>query len=620
MNTNRSKLLGGVLALVVAFAGVGFAGATLTMDATDITASGNLAIDGVAASVYTIGATTTSGTITIGGTAQTGAIAIGDTALSTVSEISIGGGDGVKTIHIGDGTGANTILIGGGGGTVAINSGDWDISTTGVMTGIGNITTDGSLVFNGTVTKGINLAGATMTEGTDDALFSIGTVGAPKSVALTTAGFYQPLQVNLLSSANPTSETILSGAYVKVATATDQANMNLVGITARATMGGNVVQAYGVQSHLTISAGQSAGNMTAISGKTILGENTTGGIVSAGLFTVEGNTAATTTSTGYGVWADITNGAQVTSIFEGNVNDANSLAAKGLMLTGAITTGIDMTGTTSTTTGIKIGTATTGLNLNGTYTTGISIPATATTGITSAAPIRVTTAATNYDASALSVGLYGAGLADTTSGDNILASIVSTTATNKTAPDTSSMALYVGNSNSAATANAKLQGILASTAVNNNVFDAYGVQGNVTVADGATSPTNGNIAGLSGKVTFGNAVANAAVSAGYFTLAGGNTGANANGVLIDVTGASTTANSLINASTTSGAAVTTGLVLGGTMTNGINLSGATVSGAGIIMPTQGATVGACTTGGAIVYDGVNHKFMGCDGTNWAALN
>jgi phage baseplate assembly protein gpV len=173
------------------------------------------------------------------------------------------------------------------------------------------------------------------------------------------------------------------------------------------------------------------------------------------------------------------------------------------------------------------------------------------------------------------------------------------------------MALYVGNSNTAATANAKLQTILASTAVNYNVFDAYGVQGNVTVADGATSPTNGNIAGLSGKVTFGNAVASAAISAGYFTLDGGHTGSNANGILIDVTGASTIANSLINASTTSGAVVTSGLVLGGTMTTGINMSGATISGEGIILPTQ-AKDATCTAGG-IIYDGTN--FWGCTATN-----
>jgi hypothetical protein len=43
--------------------------------------------------------------------------------------------------------GTTALTIGDNGQTVGINSSDWDISTTGVMTGIGNITSDGT--FNG---------------------------------------------------------------------------------------------------------------------------------------------------------------------------------------------------------------------------------------------------------------------------------------------------------------------------------------------------------------------------------------------------------------------------------------------------------------------------------------
>ena len=39
--------------------------------------SGNFVLDGVAASTYSIGASTTTGTIFIGGTAQTGSITLG---------------------------------------------------------------------------------------------------------------------------------------------------------------------------------------------------------------------------------------------------------------------------------------------------------------------------------------------------------------------------------------------------------------------------------------------------------------------------------------------------------------------------------------------------------------
>ncbi|MHC4356514.1 MAG: hypothetical protein ACYS0H_27745, partial [Planctomycetota bacterium] len=43
--------------------------------------------------------------------------------------------------------GTTAITIGNNGQTVAVNSSDWDIDATGVMTGIGNITSDGTLVI-----------------------------------------------------------------------------------------------------------------------------------------------------------------------------------------------------------------------------------------------------------------------------------------------------------------------------------------------------------------------------------------------------------------------------------------------------------------------------------------
>lgn len=103
-----------------------------------MTTADDFSLNGVAASDYTVGAATTTGTITIGGTAQTGAIAIGDTASSIVTEISIGGGNGVKTaINIGDGTGANGINIGGASSTTTI-AGTLNLGSAGVV-----ITQDG---------------------------------------------------------------------------------------------------------------------------------------------------------------------------------------------------------------------------------------------------------------------------------------------------------------------------------------------------------------------------------------------------------------------------------------------------------------------------------------------
>ena len=47
--------------------------------------------------------------------------------------------------NINTGTSSGALALGGGSGTVAINSSDWDIDATGAMTGIGSITSDGTI-------------------------------------------------------------------------------------------------------------------------------------------------------------------------------------------------------------------------------------------------------------------------------------------------------------------------------------------------------------------------------------------------------------------------------------------------------------------------------------------
>src|SRR3989339_196539 len=47
--------------------------------------------------------------------------------------------------NINTGTSSGALSLGGGSGTVAINSSDWDIDATGAMTGIGSITSDGTI-------------------------------------------------------------------------------------------------------------------------------------------------------------------------------------------------------------------------------------------------------------------------------------------------------------------------------------------------------------------------------------------------------------------------------------------------------------------------------------------
>lgn len=77
--------------------------------------TGGFSVDGVGASNYAIGASTTTGTIAIGGTAQTGTL-------------TIAGGNAAQTINIAaSGTGAKTINLGATGSVDVVNIG----STTG---------------------------------------------------------------------------------------------------------------------------------------------------------------------------------------------------------------------------------------------------------------------------------------------------------------------------------------------------------------------------------------------------------------------------------------------------------------------------------------------------------
>lgn len=98
--------------------------------------------------------------------------------------------DGVSTTFTTTGaftlTPGGAVLLGDGGDTMQINTSDWDISTTGVLTGISGITTDGVYTqtgssqntFSGNVdaTSGVDVTGASLTVG--GANFSVTTAGA----------------------------------------------------------------------------------------------------------------------------------------------------------------------------------------------------------------------------------------------------------------------------------------------------------------------------------------------------------------------------------------------------------------------------------------------------------
>jgi hypothetical protein len=63
------------------------------------------------------------------------------------------------------------------------------------------------------------------------------------------------------------------------------------------------------------------------------------------------------------------------------------------------------------------------------------------------------------------------------------------------------MGAFIGIANTASTPNTKLQGLLVSNNVGNDVFDAYAVQGHLTIgAAMTTTNANAHLTGLSGKV------------------------------------------------------------------------------------------------------------------------
>ncbi|MFA5132747.1 MAG: hypothetical protein WC444_05500 [Candidatus Paceibacterota bacterium] len=140
--------------------------------------------------------------------------------------------------------------------------------------------------------------------------------------------------------------------------------------------------------------------------------------------------------------------------------------------------------------------------------------------LTTPSRIICSTVGTAYTAPALSVGVHGTPLVDAVAADMIAFSVNITTATNKGSAE-SSMAAYFGAANSTDTANTRLQSVLASTTVAGNCFDAYGVQGHLTISGAATATSNGNMCGGSFKVSVGAAV-NATLQGLLVTVDGDN--------------------------------------------------------------------------------------------------
>ena len=152
------------------------------------------------------------------------------------------------------------------------------------------------LSMTGTYTNGIDLTGATLTQGLDNALFSIGSVSNAKSVSLTDS--YIPMQVFISATADTGSGT-LAAEYLKVENTTDIATLQLCGSLLRVELNGAADSAYGLQSHIGTQAAVSGiDNVAAVSGKIDMDNDiTTSYTVQAGLFVMEGTGTITGNST-----------------------------------------------------------------------------------------------------------------------------------------------------------------------------------------------------------------------------------------------------------------------------------------------------------------------------------
>ena len=171
--------------------------------------TGNYAVDGVGASTYNIGASTTSGTVTIGGTSQTGNFVLAPS--DGIMTVNIANGNGKKTINFGDGVDGNDIDIGNGINTSAqtidiANAASAANSTVNILSGNGSAGTQTLNALGGTRAGALNLA-----TGAAAHVIAIGSASAGAVTVDTAAGIS-------LDSATASNFTVTGAADLTVST------------------------------------------------------------------------------------------------------------------------------------------------------------------------------------------------------------------------------------------------------------------------------------------------------------------------------------------------------------------------------------------------------------------
>jgi hypothetical protein len=153
----------------------------------DSTTTGTVALgDGNSAKTISIANGTAANTVNI---ATENTVADTITVGSSLDTTSINGTiglNGATTVSNGNSFTANgQVTLGDNGDTVAINSADWDITTTGDMTGIGSFTNDGNLTFGDTNADTItfNAVAASSLDMNANTILNIGNNGTDFSAA-----------------------------------------------------------------------------------------------------------------------------------------------------------------------------------------------------------------------------------------------------------------------------------------------------------------------------------------------------------------------------------------------------------------------------------------------------
>ncbi len=236
-----------------------------TTGATSITSSvgtGGYTVDGVGASNYAFGASTTTGTFSIGGTAQTGTITLGSSSGTNI--VNIAAGAGASTVNIANAQVAGAVSIG-----AAMTTGDIDIG--------GSQTTGHILIGNGAAMTGqITLGNST---GIQTIVVGAGSTGAKTiQIGSGTAGN----QIQIGQGINTVAQV------VGISTGASAADSTVNILTGTATAGTSTLNlATGAYAHaINVGTGAAVVNTIAVGGTganvITVGNTQTAGSISLG--------------------------------------------------------------------------------------------------------------------------------------------------------------------------------------------------------------------------------------------------------------------------------------------------------------------------------------------------